>query len=121
MKSDAAETTDDIDRLAKVARRANQVAGSGSQVADDHPWDTASARAKDIWRDTVRSMLEDLEALRAGRRAERIDLKLKQTTIWRRFWRWLTTRQTCRECGLLQVEAESVECRCDWPNGLRGY
>jgi hypothetical protein len=42
-----------------------------------------------------------------------------QTTVWRRFWRWLTTRKTCRECGLLQVEAESIECRCDWPNMVR--
>jgi hypothetical protein len=34
-------------------------------------------------------------------------------------WAWLTTRQTCRDCGLLKVEAESIECRCDWPNGLK--
>jgi hypothetical protein len=40
---------------------------------------------------------------------------------WRRFWLWLTTRQTCRECRLLRVEAEDIECRClpVWPNGLR--
>ena len=45
-----------------------------------------------------------------------------ETIAWWRFWSWLTTRQTCRECRLLRVEAEDINCPCltRWPDGLKG-
>jgi hypothetical protein len=41
---------------------------------------------------------------------------------WARVIRSLPLRQTCRECRLLKVEAEDINCPClpRWPNGLRG-
>jgi hypothetical protein len=45
-----------------------------------------------------------------------------QTTAWSRLWSWLTTRQTCKECRLLRVEAKDIDCPCltRWPDGLKG-